>query len=150
MTHGFDDEGSKYDKNGYLHSWWTAEDRSNYEGVISNMETYFNGLSYNGTPLNGRLTQGENLADLGGLKCALASCPDESQQKECLFAWATTWRANVRDEYAKQMTVVDPHSLPHYRINGIFPHVPEFYSIFDVKEGDGMYLNPEKRCHLYD
>ena len=150
MTHGFDDEGSKYDKNGYLHNWWTSEDRTQYEGVISNMETYFNGLSYKGTPLNGRLTQGENLADLGGLKCAVASCPDKIQQKNCFVAWAHTWRANVHDEYAKQMTVVDPHSLPHFRINGILPHVAEFYDIFEVKEGDGMYLEPEKRCHLYD
>ena len=114
------------------------------------METYFNGLSYKGTPLNGRLTQGENLADLGGIKCAIASCPDEEQQRNCLIAWARTWRANIRDEYAKQMTVVDPHSLPRFRINGILPHVPQFYDIFEVKEDDGMYLEESKRCNLYD
>ena len=150
MTHGFDDEGSKYDKNGYLHNWWTNKDRAEYEVVISNMETYFNGLSYKQQDLNGRLTQGENLADLGGLKCAIASCPDDKQQRICMEAWARTWRANIRDEYAKQMTIVDPHSLPRFRINGILPHVPEFYDIFDVKEGDGMYLDIEKRCRLYD
>jgi len=150
MTHGFDDSGSKYDKDGYLHDWWTAEDRTKYERVISNMETYFNGLSYKDTPLNGRLTQGENLADLGGIKCAVTSCPDKEQQHNCLTAWARTWRANIRDEYAKQMTVVDPHSLPRFRINGILPHVPQFYEIFEVKEGDGMYLEESKRCNLYD
>ena len=73
MTHGFDDSGSKYDKDGYLHCWWTQDDRDEYEKVIKPMEDFFNSLSYQGTPLNGRLTQGENLADLGGLKCALAS-----------------------------------------------------------------------------
>ena len=151
MTHGFDDEGSKYDKDGYLHCWWSNEDREQYEKVIEPMESYFNSLKYDeDTPLNGRLTQGENLADLGGLKCALASCPDDEERRQCLYAWARTWRANIRDEYAKQMTVVDPHSLPHYRINGILPHVNDFYEMFDVKEGDEMYLSPEKRCALYD
>ena len=151
MSHGFDDEGSKYDKDGYLHSWWTSEDREKYEAVIRPMEEYFDSLSYDDeTPLNGRLTQGENLADLGGLKCALASCPDDEQRRECLYAWARTWRANIRDEYAKQMTVVDPHSLPHYRINGILPHVRDFYELFNVTGDDKMYLEEDKRCCLYD
>ena len=150
MTHGFDDSGSKYDKDGYLHNWWTKQDREQYDEVIKPMEEYFNSLEYQGTKLNGRLTQGENLADLGGLKCAIASCPDNEQRRNCIIAWGTTWRANVRDEYAKQMITVDPHSLPRFRINGILPHIPEFYELFCVKSDDKMYLDEEKRCDLWN
>ena len=114
------------------------------------METYFNGLQYLDTQLNGRLAQGENLADLGGLKIALSSCETDSDKRACFKAWATTWRANVRDAYAKQMMVVDPHSLPRFRINGILPHIPEFYTLFDVNEGDGMFLSNDLRCKLWD
>ena len=150
MTHGFDDQGSQYDKDGYLHEWWTEDDRTRYDSAISPMEQYFNGLSYQGTPLNGKLTQGENLADLGGLKLSLASCPNDEEKKNCLLAWGNTWRANIRDAYAKQMIVVDPHSLPRFRINGILPHVPDFYRLFDVNKENAMYLDSEKRCTLWD
>ena len=150
MTHGFDDQGSQYDKDGYLHCWWSQEDRDNYNAVISSMEEYFNSLTYLGEKVNGRLTQGENLADLGGMKIALYSCADDEERVECMRAWGKTWRANVRDAYAKQMMTVDPHSLPRYRINGILPHIPDFYRLFDVKEGDGMYVPEERRCTLWD
>ena len=150
ISHGFDDEGSKYDSDGFLHNWWSKDDRTNYESVIKPMETYFNSLSYNSKSLNGRLTQGENLADLGGLKCSLAACENDEEKRKCIKAWAKTWRANLRDEYAEQMIVVDPHSLPRFRINGILPHISDFYRLFEVSEGDQMYLKPDLRCNLYN
>lgn len=150
MTHGFDDQGSQYDKDGYLHCWWSQEDRDNYNGVIASMEEYFNSLTYLGEHVNGRLTQGENLADLGGMKIALYSCPDDEERRKCIHAWGRTWRANIRDEYAKQMMTVDPHSLPHYRINGILPHIPDFYRLIGVEEGDAMFVDESRRCHLWD
>ena len=150
ISHGFDDEGSKYDSDGFLHNWWSKDDRANYESVIKPMETYFNTLSYNSKQLNGRLTQGENLADLGGLKCSLAACKNDTEKLKCIEAWGKTWRANLRDEYSEQMIVVDPHSLPRFRINGILPHISDFYRLFNVIESDKMYLSPELRCKLYD
>ena len=150
ITHGFDDNGSKYDNEGYLHEWWSKSDRDSYEKVIAPMENYFNNLSYNSKKLNGRLTQGENLADLGGMKCALAACETDEEKTKCINAWARTWRANITDEYADQMIIVDPHSLPRFRINGILPHITDFYRLFDVKEGDKLFLEADKRCDLYN
>ena len=149
MTHGFDDQGSQFDKNGFLHTWWSKETRENYENIIQNMEDHFNSIEFEGKPVNGKLTQGENLADLGGLQTALCICESEADKKDCLLSWARIWRANVRQEYAHQMLVVDPHSPPRLRINGILQHIGEFYRIFDVKEGDEMYLEPNKRCLLW-
>ena len=100
------------------------------------MEDYFNNLTYNDMKLNGKLTLGENLADLGGLKCALNAFSNDDEKKQCLISWAKTWRANIRDEYAKQMTIVDPHSLPRYRINGILPHINDFYALFEINENN--------------
>lgn len=150
ITHGFDDKGSKYDKLGYLREWWSKTDRKKYEDIIAPMENYFNKLIYNNKTLNGRLTQGENLADLGGMKCALAACDNDANKKMCIYAWARTWRANVRDKYAEQMIIVDPHSLPHFRINGILAHISDFYRLFNVTKSDKMYIDVTERCSLYD
>ena len=149
MTHGFDDQGSNYDKDGYLYQWWTDTTKENYTEIIKKMETYFNSLTHVDMSMNGKLTQGENLADLGGLQTAISSCKSDDEKKECIISWATIWRANVRYEYAQKMIDLDPHSPPHLRINGILPHIQTFYDLFDIKEGDGMYLEPDKRCMLW-
>lgn len=149
MTHGFDDQGSNYDKDGYLYQWWTDNTKKNYEERIIKMENYFNSLTHVDMSMNGKLTQGENLADLGGLQTAISSCETDEERKECILSWARAWRANVRYEYAQKMIDLDPHSPPHLRINGILPHIQVFYNLFDIKEGDGMYLEPEKRCLLW-
>ena len=89
MTHGFDDQGSKFNKNGYLCDWWSKETRANYEGIIKRMEDYFATLTHVDLPVNARLTQGENLADLGGLQTALASCNgNETDERDCIMSWA--------------------------------------------------------------
>ena len=151
MTHGFDDQGSKFDKNGFLYDWWSKETRNNYDDIIKKMETYFATLTYVDLPVNAKLTQGENLADMGGLKIALASCDgNEKDERDCMLSWAKIWSANVRYEYAQQMITLDPHSPPHLRINGILPHINRFYEIFEIQESDGMYLKEEKRCELWN
>ncbi len=151
MTHGFDDQGSKFDKNGFLYDWWSKETRENYESIIKKMENHFATLTHVDLPVNAKLTQGENLADLGGLKIALASCEgNEKDEKDCMVSWAKIWSANVRYEYAQQMITLDPHSPPHLRINGILPHIQRFYEIFNIGESDVMYLKTEKRCDLWD
>ena len=149
MTHGFDDQGSRFDKNGYLRNWWSKETRERFEDIIKNMETHFNNLTYKDKPVNGKLTQGENLADLGGLQISLATCKDDAEKRECMLSWGKIWRANVRKEYAQQMLVVDPHSPPRLRINGILQHIGDFYRIFDVKEEHTLFLDLDKRCMLW-
>ena len=150
MTHGFDDQGSKFNKDGYLCDWWSKETRANYEGIIKRMEDYFATLTHVDLPVNARLTQGENLADLGGLQTALASCNgNETDERDCMISWAKIWSANVRYEYAQKMITLDPHSPPHLRINGILPHINRFYEIFNIQENDGMYLENDKRCLLW-
>ena len=149
MTHGFDDQGSRFDKNGYLYNWWSKETREKYETIIQKMETHFNSLTYEDKQVNGKLTQGENLADLGGLQTSLSLCKTEEDKRDCLLSWAKIWRANSKKEYSQQMLVIDPHSPPHLRINGILQHIQDFYKLFDVKEGDKMFLQQNKRCMLW-
>ena len=150
MTHGFDDQGSRFDKNGYLYDWWSKSTRETYENTIKKMEEHFNSLIHEDLQVNGKLTLGENLADLGGLQTAISSCSNDKDKKECILSWATIWRANVRREYAREMITLDPHSPPRLRINAILQHIEEFYRLFDVKDGDGMFLNLNTRCNLWN
>ncbi len=113
------------------------------------MEDHFNSLSYEDKQMNGKLTQGENLADLGGLQTALSLCKTDENKKDCLLSWAKIWRANSRKEYSQQMIVVDPHSPPHLRINAIVQHISDFYRLFNVEKTDKMFLELEKRCMLW-
>ena len=149
MTHGFDDQGSKFDKNGYLHNWWTHKTRTEYETIIQKMEDHFNSLTYEDKQMNGKLTQGENLADLGGLQTALSLCNTDEDKKDCLLSWARIWRANSTREYSQKLIVIDPHSPPHLRINAIVQHISDFYRLFNVEKTDKMFLEPEKRCMLW-
>lgn len=150
MTHGFDDSGSRFDKNGYLYDWWSTSTRETYEKIIKKMESHFNSLVHEDLSLNGKLTLGENLADLGGLQTAISSCESDDEKKECILSWAKVWRANVRREYAREMINLDPHSPPRLRINAILQHIDEFYRLYDVSSGDGMFLEEEKRCELWN
>lgn len=149
MTHGFDDQGSRFDKNGYLYTWWSKETREAYENIIQKMEDHFNSLTYEDKQMNGKLTQGENLADLGGLQTSLSLCKTDEEKIECLLSWAKIWRANSRKEYSQQMIVVDPHSPPHLRINAIVQHISDFYRLFNVEKTDKMFLESERRCMLW-
>ena len=150
MTHGFDDQGSRFDKNGYLYDWWSKTTRETYSKIIVKMEEHFNSIIHEDLPVNGKLTLGENLADLGGLQTAIASCDNDELKRDCILSWATIWRANVRREYAREMIALDPHSPPRLRINAILQHISEFYRLFNVKDGDGMFINRDKRCNLWN
>jgi len=150
MTHGFDDQGSRFDKNGYLYDWWSKSTRETYENTIKKMEEHFNSLTHEDLPVNGKLTLGENLADLGGMQTAISSCESDEEKQKCIKSWAKVWRANVRREYAREMIALDPHSPPRLRINAILQHIEEFYRLFNVKEGDDMFISLDKRCDLWN
>ncbi|WP_142601446.1 M13 family metallopeptidase [Solitalea koreensis] len=163
MTHGFDDEGRQYDAQGNLKDWWTAEDATNFNARAKMVVDQFNGYSVlNGTThVNGQLTLGENLADLGGINIAYEAFKKTKQgqsnekidgftpDQRFFLSWAQVWRANIRDEAQAQRIVTDPHSPGMYRCNGPLSNMPEFYAAFGVKEGDKMWKPEAQRAKVW-
>ena len=166
MTHGFDDQGSQFDKDGNLINWWTEEDRARFEERTKVMEEYFNGIEVApGTFANGAFTLGENIADHGGLQVAyLAFCNSEKSKVESqklkvvddftpaqrfFLAYSNVWAGNIRDEEILQRTKNDPHSLGKWRVNGALPHINAWYEAFGVTPESPMYIAPEKRASIW-
>ena len=163
IGHGFDDQGSRYDGLGNLNSWWTEEDRTNFDDLTSKLVGQFNGLVptvLEGTDtkgVNGEFTLGENIGDLGGLGIAvvaykkyLADHGQEETDFQRLFtAWARVWRSKTRPEMAAQLLAIDPHSPNEFRCNVIAANVAEFYEAFDVEPGSKMWIAPEDRVTIW-
>lgn len=162
MTHGFDDEGRKFDKHGRLADWWTKEDAAAFNALGQKYGAQFAKMEIlPGAHINPALTMGENIADLGGLTLALdayrmslhgkpAPVIDGLTGEQRVFlGWAQVWRAKVRDDAARQRLVVDPHSPPVARVNGPIRNVEGFYSAFGIKPGDAMYLAPADRVIIW-
>ena len=163
MTHGFDDQGSKYDKFGNLHNWWTPEDKANFDLHTRVLEEWFNRIEVlPGLFANGSFTLGENIADNGGLNIsyqALQKAIAASEIQEVMdgftaaqrffIAYAMVWAGNIRDEEIVRRTQEDPHSLGCWRVNGTLPHITPFAEAFRLKPGDAMYLEPEKRAIIW-
>ena len=163
IGHGFDDQGSRYDGLGNLNSWWTEEDRTNFDDLTSKLVDQFNGLVpsvLEGTDtkgVNGEFTLGENIGDLGGLGIAvvaykkyLADHGQEETDFQRLFtAWARVWRSKTRPEMAAQLLAIDPHSPNEFRCNVIAANVAEFYEAFDVEPGSKMWIAPEDRVTIW-
>ena len=166
MTHGFDDQGSQFDKDGNLINWWTEEDRARFEERTKVMEEYFNGIEVApGTFANGAFTLGENIADHGGLQVAyLAFCNSEMLKEESqklkvvdgftpaqrfFLAYSNVWAGNIRDEEILQRTKNDPHSLGKWRVNGALPHINAWYEAFKITKKSPMYIAPKKRASIW-
>lgn len=162
MTHGFDDQGRQFDKDGNLKDWWTAEDAERFNKRAQVMVNFFDSIQVlPGLKANGSLTLGENIADHGGLqvsyqafKAATKDAPLEivdgfTPEQRFFLAYAGLWAANVRDEQIRLQTKSDPHSLGRWRVNGALPHIGVWYDAFAIKEGDPMYLAPEKRVSIW-
>ena len=165
IGHGFDDQGSRYDGLGNLNSWWTEEDRTNFDDLTSKLVGQFNGLVptvLEGTDtkgVNGEFTLGENIGDLGGLGIAVVAykkyLADHGQEEnregfQHLFtAWARVWRSKTRPEMAAQLLAIDPHSPNEFRCNVIAANVAEFYEAFDVEPGSKMWIAPEDRVTIW-
>ncbi len=152
ITHGFDDEGSKFDAKGNLKSWWTQEDRKRFEAKAKKVEKQFDRYTVaDGLKVNGKLTLGENIADLGGLSIAYDAYQlslartgrkdiDELTPEQRFFiAFAIFERENARPEFEKMQVLTDPHSPGKFRINGPTSNFDEFYKAFGVKKGDKMF-----------
>ena len=163
MTHGFDDQGRQYDKDGNLKDWWTAEDAKNFQERAQVLVDYFSNIQVlPDLKANGELTLGENIADHGGLQVAyqalqkaMAENPlgnDENgftPAQRFFLSYANVWAGNVRDEQIRLQTKSDPHSLGRWRVNAALSHIGMWYEAFDVKEGDALYLPVEQRASIW-
>jgi putative endopeptidase len=162
ISHGFDDQGARSDGDGNLRDWWTADDKAAFQqrtGMLADQYSAFSPLQ--GLNVNGKLTLGENIGDLSGLTVALKAYKMSLGGKESpviegftadqrfFLGWAQVWRTLNRDDALRQQLLTDPHSPGEYRVNGVVRNMPEFYSAFGVKEGDGAYLPPDKRVKIW-
>jgi putative endopeptidase len=162
MTHGFDDEGRDFDETGALVDWWTAEDARKFDTRAAMLAAQYDQAEpYPGVHVNGRLTNGENIADLGGVLIALdayhrflrghpAPVIDGLTGDQRFFlAFAQSWREKRRKAAIRQMVVSDPHSPEQYRINGVLRNVDAWYGSFSIQPGDKLYLDPTARVHIW-
>ena len=160
MSHGFDDEGRKFDKVGNLTDWWTPEDSKRFDERAKVLVDQFNSFVVLDTiHANGALCLGENIADLGGLNISHHAFLKVNTQKELIdgftpeqrffLAYAHVWGQNTRDKEILRRTKEDVHSLGRFRVLGPLQNLPEFYAAFDVKPGQTMYLEPEKRVKIW-
>lgn len=162
MTHGFDDQGRSYDKDGNLSDWWTEQDAENFKQRAQVLVDWFDAIEVlPGLKANGRLTLGENIADHGGLQVAFqafhnatADRPLEvkdgfTPEQRFYLAYANLWAGNIRDEQIRMLTQLDVHSLGKWRVNAALPHIGGWYEAFGIGEDDPMYLAPEKRASIW-
>ncbi|MCQ2341467.1 MAG: M13 family metallopeptidase [Paludibacteraceae bacterium] len=164
MTHGFDDQGCQFDKDGNLNNWWTAEDKAAFDARTKVMENYFNGIEVApGVHANGAFTLGENIADHGGLqisfqafhtlmqsgKAQLAKDENFTPEQRFFLSYANVWAGNIRDEEVLRRTKSDPHSLGKWRVNGALPHIAAWYEAWGVDETSPMFVPEEQRVHIW-
>lgn len=162
MTHGFDDQGRQYDKNGNLNGWWTEEDAANFTKRANVCVDFFSNIEVlPGLKANGQFTLGENLADHGGLQVAyyaykaatknlpLKTVDGLTPDQRFFMAYAGLWAANITDEEIRNRTKSDPHSLGRLRVNATLSHIDMWYDAFNVKEGDKLFVPKAKRLTLW-
>lgn len=162
MTHGFDDQGRQYDKEGNLKDWWTAEDSKNFEARAKVLVNYFDSIQVlPGLHANGQLTLGENIADHGGLQVSFQAFKNATAEKKLgvvdgftpeqrfFLAYANVWAGNIRDEQIRLLTQMDVHSLGKWRVNAALPHIGAWYDAFGIQAEDSLYLKPEERASIW-
>lgn len=170
IGHGFDDQGAQYDGLGLLHNWWTDVDRAEFENRTARLIDQYNAYSPaqldDDYTVNGALTIGENIGDLGGLGIAWKAyqiarkekgiesasddqCDDLTGAEAFFYSWARIWRSKSRDEYAIQLLAIDPHSPAEFRCNGVLRNMDVFHTVFGTTESDDMWLPPEQRVEIW-
>jgi putative endopeptidase len=152
IIHGFDDQGRLFDENGNLRMWWTPQDNMKYEEKIKVLAEQYSNYKIEGEYINTQLTQGENIADLGGLTFSLEALTqylkdhnikeDNEKYKDFFKSYARIWASKIRPEFLKQKLLIDPHSPPIFRVNGILRNIDKFYQVFNIKE-------KEKICEIW-
>ena len=162
MTHGFDDQGRQFDKDGNMHDWWAASDGEQFKARTDKYADFFSAIKVlPDLNANGRLTLGENLADHGGLQVAYAAFKNATKShplpvidgltadQRFFLAYAGVWAGNITEAEIRNRTKSDPHSLGRWRVNGALPHIDAWYEAFGVKPGDKMYIPKEQRLPLW-
>jgi len=162
MGHGFDDQGSKYDGDGNLRNWWTAEDLAAFKVRTDNLVTQYSEYAvFDDLNVNGELTLGENIGDLSGVTIAYKAYKASLNGKEAavidgltgdqrfFMGYAQVWRGKMVEKSLRNRVATDPHSPGEFRALGSLSNMPEFYKAFNVKEGDAMYIAPEKRVKIW-
>ena len=162
ISHGFDDQGRKSDGDGVLRNWWTAEDASKFQVQADRLGKQYSAFEpLPGAKVNGQLTMGENIGDLGGLNVALeayrislngkpaAHIDGTTGEQRVFLGWSQVWRSKARDEALRQQLVSDPHSPPYYRVNGIVRNVDAWYEAFGVKPEEKLYIAPAERVRIW-
>lgn len=163
ISHGFDDQGATYNADGNLIDWWTAEDLTKFTSLGGALADQYSALEpLPGTHVDGKFTLGENIGDLGGVNAAYDGLQlylkengnpglidGYTPEQRFFISWATIWRSKMRDEALKNQVKTDPHSPGMYRAYVPIQNVDSFYSAFNIKEGDGMFVAPEKRVKIW-
>lgn len=160
MTHGFDDSGRNFDKNGNLRDWWTVEDAKEFTERADVMKKFFNDIEIApGINANGEFTLGENLADYGGITVSYTAYKNFATQSDIVngltpdqrffIAYAGVWAQNIRDAETLRLTKIDEHSLGQWRVNGILPHINAWYDAFNISEKDKLYIAPKNRVKIW-
>ena len=162
MTHGFDDSGSQFDAQGNLKNWWTPEDRRNFEARAECIVQQFDGYTVQpGLKENGKLVEGESIADLGGITIAhaafekaiagknIAPIDGMTADQRFFLGWARLWADNMRPEREVLLTNTDPHPISRFRVNGPMSNLPEFASAYSCKAGDAMVRPANARCRIW-
>lgn len=161
MSHGFDDQGSQFDKTGNQNNWWTAADKKNFESRTKILVDHFNKIELAGKKVNGQMTLGENIGDNGGLNIAFRALQNVMKteklgvkdgftpEQRFFLAWARVWAGNARPEYLQYLMTVDVHSPNEARVNGALPMVDSWYKAFNIKKGDKLFVPKNKRAHIW-
>ena len=151
ISHAFDNNGALFDEFGNLNNWWTEEDQAHFKDLAQDMIKEFDGLPFAGQQVNGKLTVSENIADAGGLSCALAAAKQEADYDPVAFFtnWARIWRMKAHEQYQQLLLSVDVHAPNKLRANVQVQNLADFYQVFDVKDGDAMYKAPADRVRIW-
>jgi len=162
MSHGFDDQGSQFDKYGNQHNWWTAADKKNYQARTKVLEDFFSNVeAVPGKNINGKQTLGENIGDNGGLNISFTAFQNAMKKKPLgvkdgftpeqrfFLSWGRVWASNATPQIIDYLVTVDVHSPNKARVNAALPHIDAWYDAFNIKKGDKLFVPKKKRAHIW-
>lgn len=151
ISHAFDNNGALFDEYGNLNNWWSDEDSAHFKQLAQKMINEFDGIEFAGQTVNGKLTVSENIADAGGLSCALeaAKSKDDVNVHDFFINWATIWRMKATTQYMQLLLSIDVHAPAKLRANVQAQNFADFFETFNIHEGDKMYLAPDKRVNIW-
>jgi endothelin-converting enzyme/putative endopeptidase len=162
IGHGFDDQGSRFDPTGRLHNWWSPESNTRFQALTTRLGAQYDAFETAGQHVNGRLTMGENIGDLGGLEMSYAAYQRYQARhgrarviggltgdQRFFLSFAQAWRSMIREGSLRERILSDPHSPPEWRVNGVVRNVDAWYAAFNIQPNDPLYLPPEQRVHIW-